>query len=148
MSKLYKHVLLADDDHDDCDIFSEVFAACFPNTKLSISNDGGKLMDHLNRPPEPLADIIFLDLNMPILTGPECLQQIRDSKRLSNHIVIIYTTSSSPDDVERMYALGANFFITKPTDFMKMGKLISKAMAMASATGSKQPGYDDFYITA
>jgi CheY-like chemotaxis protein len=148
MNKIYNHVLLADDDFDDCDIFTEVFTASFPNIKLSVSNDGGKLMDHLNRPPEPEADIIFLDLNMPVMTGPECLQRIRESSSLKNNVVVIYSTSSNPEDIRRMFSLGANYFITKPNDFKKMGLLISKAMRLASLTGSEQPTFEDFYITA
>lgn len=146
--KAYNHVLLADDDHDDCDFFSEVFSAHFPDIKLSISNDGGKLMDHLNRPPDPTADLIFLDLNMPILTGPQCLDKIRESKHLSNNIVVIFSTSSNPADIEDMYAKGANYFITKPNDYHDMQKLISKAMMLVSETGTNQPAFENFYIRA
>lgn len=147
LNKPYNHVLLADDDFDDCDIFSEVFSAQFPDIKLSISNDGGTLMDYLNRPPDPTADLIFLDLNMPVLTGPQCLKQIRESALLRNNIVIIFTTSSSPDDIKKMYEMGANYFITKPNDYNDMGKLISKAMGLVTVSGVQKPLFEDFYIS-
>jgi CheY-like chemotaxis protein len=148
VTKTYSHVLLADDDHEDCEIFSEVFTAAFPDVKLSISNNGGKLMEYLNKPPEPEADLIFLDLNMPVMTGPECLARIRDSAALKNNIIVVYTTSSSPEDISNMYALGANYFITKPNDFQLMKRLISKAMLLVSETGRSQPDFSDFYIKA
>lgn len=148
LNKPYNHVLLADDDFDDCDIFSEVFSAQFPDIKLSISNDGGTLMDYLNRPPDPTADLIFLDLNMPVLTGFQCLAQIWEDANLKNNIIIIFTTSSNPDDVERLYAMGANYFITKPTDYNEMEKLINKALALIQASGTAQPAFQDFYIRA
>lgn len=148
LRKPYNHVLLADDDFDDCDFFSEVFAAHFPDIKLSISNDGGKLMEHLNRPPDPTADLVFLDLNMPVLTGLQCLAQIREDTLLKNNIVIIFTTSSHPDDIEQLYAMGANYFITKPSNYNDMEKLINKAFAMIQVSGASQPAFEDFYIRA
>lgn len=148
LNKSYNHVLLADDDFDDCDIFSEVFSAQFPDIKLSISNDGGMLMDHLNRPPDPTADLIFLDLNMPGLTGFQCLAQIREDANLKNNIIIIFTTSSNTDGIEKLYAMGANYFITKPTDYSDMEKLINKALALIQVSGTAQPAFQDFYIRA
>ncbi|MFC0776957.1 hypothetical protein [Flavobacterium sp. HJSW_4] len=60
--KIYRHVLLADDDPDDCDFFSEVFSENFPEVKLTISHDGAELMMLLKGPPKPEADLIFLRL--------------------------------------------------------------------------------------
>ncbi|WDF61819.1 response regulator [Flavobacterium sp. KACC 22758] len=145
--KTYKHILLADDDPDDCDFFSEVFNENFPEVKLSISNDGAALINLLEGPPNPEADLIFLDLNMPILSGAECLEKIRSSLELKNHIVIIFSTSSSPSDIEKMYAMGANYFITKPVDYQHLVKLISKAMSLAAETHTKQPSFENFNIT-
>lgn len=142
----YRHVLLADDDHDDCDFFEEAFTAAFPDIKLSISNNGGKLMEHLNRPPEPLADVIFLDLNMPIKNGVDCLTEIRSDIALQDNIVVIFTTSSNAEDIEKLYRLGANYFITKPVDFNDLPVLIEKAMYRVSLNGNNRPSFEDFYI--
>ncbi|WP_433831273.1 response regulator [Flavobacterium anhuiense] len=147
IQKLFKHVLLADDDIDDCEFFTEIFSQHFPDLKLSISYDGSKLISLLNGPLEPSADVIFLDLNMPILSGPECLKLIRESSKLKHHSIIIFTTSSNASDIERMYALGANYFITKPADYNKLVKLIGKAMTLASENRNSQPVFENFYIT-
>lgn len=147
MQKLLKHILLADDDIDDCDFFSEIFSEQFPNIKLSTSHNGSKLLTLLECPPEPLADVIFLDLNMPILSGPECLKLIRESNQLKHHSIIIFTTSSSASDIEKMYTLGADYFITKPADYHKLAKLINKAITLVSENRNGQPAFEDFYIT-
>lgn len=146
MKRIYSHVLLADDDYDDCDFFEEAFTASFPDIKLSISNNGGKLMEHLNRPPEPLADIIFLDLNMPVKNGVECLAEIRSDSALQDNVVVIFTTSSNPEDIEKLYRLGANYFITKPVDFNDLPVLIEKAMSRVAQSGTTPPSFEDFYI--
>ncbi|MFC0776952.1 response regulator [Flavobacterium sp. HJSW_4] len=147
IQKLFKHVLLADDDIDDCEFFAEIFSQQFPDLKLSISYDGSKLISLLDGPPEPSADVIFLDLNMPVLSGPECLKLIRESNQLKHHSIIIFTTSSSSADIEKMYALGANYFITKPADYHSLAKLINKAMVLVSENHTRQPAFENFYIT-
>ncbi|GGF29481.1 response regulator [Flavobacterium limi] len=146
MKKSYKHILLADDDLDDCEFFAEVFTRNFPEVKLSISSDGGKLMSLLGSPPDPTADLIFLDLNMPIMSGPECLEKIRNSDTLKDNIVIIFSTSSSQSDIAKMYSLGANYFITKPADFNDLKNLISKALAIVGETETSRPAFENFYI--
>ncbi|WP_237421260.1 response regulator [Flavobacterium sp. Sd200] len=105
-------------------------------------------MEYLNRPPDPTADLIFLDLNMPGLTGFQCLAQIREDTNLKNNIIIIFTTSSNTDDIEKLYAMGANYFITKPTDYSDMEKLINTALALIQVSGTAQPAFQDFYIRA
>jgi CheY-like chemotaxis protein len=144
--KKYKHILLADDDQDDCDFFSEVFTENFPEVKLSISNDGAALISLLESPPIPEADLIFLDLNMPILSGPECLEKIRTSLALKKHIIIIFSTSSNPSDIQKMYAMGANYFITKPVNYQHLHQLISTVMSLVSHTHTEQPSFKNFYI--
>lgn len=144
--KLFKHILLADDDLDDCEFFSDVFKTNFPDVKLTVSNDGKALMNLLEGPPAAQADMIFLDLNMPVLSGPQCLEKIRTSLELNKHIVVIFSTSSSPSDIQKMYSLGANYFITKPAEYNDLSKLISKAMSLVSQTDIKQPSFENFYI--
>ncbi|MCR4032118.1 MULTISPECIES: response regulator [Flavobacterium] len=145
--KIFRHVLLADDDIDDCDFFSDIFSEQFPDLKLSISYNGSKLINLLEGPPEPAADLIFLDLNMPVLSGPECLKKIRESQHLKHHVIVIFTTSSNPADIQRMYELGADYFITKPADYSKMAQLINKAVKLVSENDNRQPAFENFYIT-
>ena len=61
-----------------------------------------------------LPDYIFLDLNMALMDGKECLKKIREQNHLKSIPVIIFSTSSSQKDKEETQKLGANAFITKP----------------------------------
>ncbi|MFC0776958.1 response regulator [Flavobacterium sp. HJSW_4] len=83
---------------------------------------------------------------MPILSGAECLDKIRTSLELNKHIIVIFSTSSSPSDIQKMYAMGANYFITKPVDYQHLIQLIRKAMLLVSQTHSEQPSFENFYI--
>jgi CheY-like chemotaxis protein len=65
--------MLADDDEDDRLFFKEAFEEVKINYSISAFNDGEQLMEHLYNTENALPDIIFLDLNMPIKSGIECL---------------------------------------------------------------------------
>src|SRR5688572_8171267 len=63
------HVLLADDDEDDRELFIEALHEVAPQVKVSYVENGEELMQTLNNPSAKLPDIIFLDLNMPHKNG-------------------------------------------------------------------------------
>lgn len=143
----WNHIILADDDDDDCSFFTEALSVLQPGLKLSVENDGVKLMQHLEMPPQPDADAIFLDLNMPAKSGMDCLQDIRRHKRFKDSVVIMITTSSSHSDIENSYRNGANFFITKPVNFTDLCSLISKAFTSIVHYGAEQPPRKDFVLS-
>lgn len=144
----WKHVVLADDDDDDCTIFSEALTTLHPELKLSIENNGAALMDFLHLPPHPEADVIFLDLNMPAMSGIDCLEGIRNNTRLKNSVVIMLTTSNHHIDIDASYEKGANFFMTKPVSFAALCSLISKAFVSIQEYGLAQPPKDSFVLCA
>ena len=69
MNNDYTHIILADDDQDDRDFFSDAFKDLKMQTKVSLFSDGLQLMDYLINPDSVLPDILFLDLNMPFKSG-------------------------------------------------------------------------------
>ena len=64
-----------------------------------------------------LLDLVLLDLNLPRRSGFELLTLIRASKKLEHLRVVIFTSSSAPNDQKKALALGANGYITKPITF-------------------------------
>ncbi|MFL9843359.1 response regulator [Flavobacterium rhizosphaerae] len=119
------HIMLADDDEDDRLFFKEAFEEVKIKYDISMFNDGEQLMNYLNKPENPLPDIIFLDLNMPRKSGMDCLREIRDNDRLKRISVAIYSTSSSEQDIEDTFVSGANVYIKKPNDFNMLKKILS-----------------------
>jgi CheY-like chemotaxis protein len=67
--------------------------------------------------------ILFLDLNMPYMSGFECLKVIRADVRFKDVSIAIYSTSSSEKDIEETFVEGANIYIKKPNDFAKLKKV-------------------------
>ena len=119
------HILLADDDIDDRNFFTDAFEKVKIKFNISTFNDGVELMGYLNNNENPLPHIIFLDLNMPRKSGFECLKEIRKTDRLKDLSVAIYSTSTSDQDIEETFIAGANIYIKKPNDFEKLKGILS-----------------------
>ena len=116
-------IFYADDDEDDRDTFSDAVGE-LSDTSTLITHDGGaKLLAALKNPP-PKPSIVFIDLNMPGKTGFDVLKEIRTSQFLENLPVIVVSTSSDEKTIESIRALGANLYITKPTNFNDLKKSI------------------------
>lgn len=122
------NIALADDDEDDRLLFKEAIEEIPIETKLSLFNHGQELMDHLSLPNIVLPHLVFLDLNMPIKNGLQCLQEIRDNPLLDRVSVAIYSTSSSEKDIESTFVNGANVYINKPNNFYKLREVIEKVL--------------------
>lgn len=126
-----RHILVADDDEDDCLLVREAFEESRPNSNLSFVHDGEQLMAYLLRqsPFEdpahyPTPDLILLDLNMPCMDGREALRAIKGHEKLCRIPVIILTTSSACEDVAQSYDDGVNSFITKPASYSELIEFI------------------------
>ncbi len=63
----YKHIMLADDDRDDIELFQSAVKECSLNIKVSTAKNGQMLIELLEK--EPVPDFIVLDLNMPRISG-------------------------------------------------------------------------------
>lgn len=124
------HVLLADDDEDDRLFFKDAFEELKIQTKVKFVHDGMQLMDYLLHPETILPNILFLDLNMPKMSGHECLSEIKKNDSLKDLIVAIYSTSSSEEDIEDTFVRGANIYIKKPNDFNSLKKIISEVITL------------------
>lgn len=108
------HVLLAEDDPDDIDLFREALADNNVASSITLITRGDEVIPYL-KDCILLPDIIVLDLNLPKLSGQQILRQIRTLDFFKEIPVLILTTSNSKSDYETCMSAGANKFITKPT---------------------------------
>jgi CheY-like chemotaxis protein len=115
---VFKNIWLADDDPDDCAIFREVLEQLVPAASLTIFSNGEQLINLLTPSNKP--DILFLDINMPLKTGLECLVEIRAQRHFSRLPIIIFTSSVQTWDVTKSYGFGATLYYSKPHSFVKL----------------------------
>lgn len=130
MQKDFTLITLADDDEDDRLLFTDAFEELKINTVVNTFNNGQLLMDYLNNPESVLPHIIFLDLNMPIKNGIECLKEIKQNDKFKNIAIAIYSTSSSEEDVENTFVLGANVYIKKPSNFKTLKDILNDVVTV------------------
>jgi two-component system, chemotaxis family, chemotaxis protein CheY len=57
-------------------------------------------------------DVILLDWEMPVMTGPECLEKLRANGMTSP--IVMMTTKNAVDDIRRVLELGASEYLLKP----------------------------------
>lgn len=113
----YTTIFYVDDDEDDRFFFEEVTGQIGEN--ISLFELGDQLLLQLRNPP-PSPSIIFLDLNMPIKDGFEVLQEIKSSSAFKDVPVIILSTASNPETIQRCFDLGASLYLRKSTSMQEL----------------------------
>ncbi len=107
------HLLLADDNKDDRQTFYKVLRELPFEARLTIVDNGEKLMGFLSENFKPLPDVLFLDLNMPRKRGSDCLVEIKRNPNLAGLPVVIYSSALNDDVAELMYSRGAHYCVRK-----------------------------------
>ena len=119
----YKNILQIDDDYDDCDFFLEALEeVCAAASYTAIHNPVQALQKLVCNEIHP--DVIFLDINMPIMNGMELLVEM-NKKELIKDIPVIILSTSIPSDFENKFQdLGATGYYIKPNDFGTMKTIL------------------------
>lgn len=120
-------VLLIDDDIDDCEFFEIALAQTTEDYIFFPVNTSLSAIDQLTKG-EIKPDVIFLDLNIPLCSGKECLDIIRRTPGLEAIRVVIFTTSSYYKDIEETRELGASHFLSKTPDIDSLSVLLKKIL--------------------
>ncbi len=111
-------LLLVEDNPSDVRLTEEALRDAGMPINLSVATDGAEAVEFLHRRGKyknaPRPDLILLDLNLPKKNGPEVLSDIKSDPDLKRIPVLVMTTSSEYDDIQKAYSLNANCYITKP----------------------------------
>ncbi len=117
-------VLVVEDDQDHAILIRAAFKSQDVRFPLRVCGDGQEAIDYLcGKPPfedrtrNPLPAVIILDLKLPRVSGFEVLEWLQDKPWLQDIPVLVFTSSSNPEDAERAYSLGAQAYRQKPADF-------------------------------
>jgi len=138
-------IFLADDDKDDRELFMDALTELPIETSVKQFENGVDLMAELYSE-NPLPDVIFLDLRMPLMDGFECLMDIRNIPEFSEIKIIIYSTSYNQNEVDQLKEGGANQYIKKPNSFNQLKTLLYQPLRPLQNTSSKNNGSLNFSI--
>ena len=120
-------VFLVDDDIDDQGLFLDALSEIDKDIQLVTAVNGVEALQKLSN--ELLVpDYIFMDLNMPLMNGIQCLKELKKVATLAKIPVVIYSTSSFSKDLEEAKKAGAFDYIIKPFSFPELCDRIRKVL--------------------
>ncbi|MDB5191372.1 MAG: rcp1 2, partial [Segetibacter sp.] len=122
------NILIADDDADDVSMLVEALKNILPSCRCYIAAHGIACLNHVRT--NVKLDLVFLDLNMPLKNGIDCLRDMYNERLLSHTPVVIYSTSLDLEQAEDAYKYGAQFYIVKPTSPKGLNKIIQRAITI------------------
>ena len=118
--------LLVDDDADDSELFKEALNEVDDAAIFYHAENGEEALKKLNE--LHLPEIIFVDINMPRMNGWEFLRALKFIERYRTIPVIMYSTTSHPEEIQTANALGVTFQ-TKPSSYSDLKKMLAGVIA-------------------
>ena len=140
-------ILLVDDDEDDRLFFQEAIEEINEDICFKSLNNGLEALEYLATC-HTLPDAIFLDINMPIVDGHKCLEQLRSNINYDTIVVFMYSTSSVPQTITKLQEAGADFYIHKPISFNALKDLIKRALDLLPRNTAENKQEKLFFITS
>ncbi|OJV12716.1 MAG: hypothetical protein BGO21_02935 [Dyadobacter sp. 50-39] len=120
--KLNFVILLVDDDEDDRQIFVEAMKVLKLSAQVVQATNGLHALGLIKDPAVPKPDIMIFDLNMPRMNGLELLCAVRAQSGCDQIPIVIYSTSSRPEDINQCLASGADTYLPKHSSFAQLCK--------------------------
>lgn len=120
MKHRFKEILLVDDSEIDNFVHKTVLQKMDLAETITTVMNGQEAIEYLTEAEQnaekTIPELIFLDINMPIMDGWEFIQVARQEDVIANSVVVMMlTTSQNPDDRARAEAGGKlQGFLTKP----------------------------------
>jgi len=114
------NLLLVEDNPADVRLTEEALKQGEVAVNLNVASDGVEAVDFLRQRGKfreaPRPELILLDLNLPKKSGREVLSEIKCDPDLRRIPVVVMTTSTAEQDVEKAYHLNANCYVAKPIE--------------------------------
>jgi CheY-like chemotaxis protein len=119
-----KKIIIIEDNPADAKTLRVALARRDPEIETMVLDDGVRAIEFfthslLDEETEP-ADLVLLDLNLPIVSGFEVLEFLKSDPQLRKLPVVVLSGSSSQHEIERCYAAGANSYMCKPTGIQQV----------------------------
>jgi len=85
----------------------------FPQVEVDEVGDGVAALKALAQSPY---DVVFVDLNMPVLDGMKLIKRIREDGRYAKTSIVVVTTEERAEVEKQALELGANHYVRKPVN--------------------------------
>ncbi|MDT0689749.1 response regulator [Salegentibacter sp. F188] len=130
---------IIDDDKIYVNLVKKIIEIKQLSENLLIYKNGKEALDYFehilgNMTEDRLPEIIFLDLNMPVMDGWEFLNEFIKIKNYFNKKITLYVVSSSidPRDLERAKSINlVTDYLIKPIELKKFEKIFERTIPAA-----------------
>ena len=120
-------VLLAEDDRSTARLIEVALQRAGVLHDLHIVGDGDAAIAALERD-STIIDLLLLDLYMPGKNGFEVLEYVKRQEHLRRIPVVVFSSSETPEDVNRAYDLHANAYVFKNPSFHDMCRSVDATL--------------------
>ncbi len=110
-------ILVADDNLASRELMRELLEAS--GHRVVEAKNGREALDLIHR---DQLDVVFLDLQMPVLDGFGVVRQLRNDERFRHLPAVAVTASAMLGDRELAIAAGFDSYITKPINLNEVRK--------------------------
>lgn len=124
-------LLVAEDNHLDAMLMERLVERSEAPLRMMRVENGEGVINYLegtgsyaDRAAHPPADLLLLDLKMPRKDGFAVLRWRRENPAYARLPIIVFSSSNLKDDITQAYALGANSYVVKPTDPLRLESMI------------------------
>jgi DNA-binding response OmpR family regulator len=138
-----KDVLLAEDDHDDVDIFKTAAKGITIPIKLRVAHDGNALFVELKK---AIPNMLFLDIHMPCKDGISCILQIRKNRKYDRMPVVMLSSNTHKDYIDKSYRYGANYYVIKPLSITAFTERIQHVLSREWDKEFLYPSREEFLL--
>jgi CheY-like chemotaxis protein len=130
-----KNILLIDDDKIFNFLSEKTISSLGLANEIHFAANGRQALELLERSRTgdiQKPDIIFLDLNMPIMNGYEFFEAFLAMDLPKKHLItiVILTSSADPADLQKAKELGIKYYFNKPLSKEEIKKLIVQEFAL------------------
>ena len=115
-------ILVAEDNPDDAFLFRTAYTLGALEHTIHFVQDGEQVLQYLQGVPPfsdlknfPEADLLVLDLKMPLMDGFEVIKWIRSRPAYAELPIVVFSGSNVAEDERRAIGLGANAYYVKPS---------------------------------
>jgi CheY-like chemotaxis protein len=122
-------ILIAEDDEDDRLLYETAIRDFTERVDFKFVENGRELIDYLSSR-DSFPDLIFLNINMPLMDGLEALKVMRSHPKFKDLPVVCFTTSSSQEDRNFCLDHGASFH-TKPARMSEFSAIVQSEICIS-----------------
>ncbi|OKH52049.1 two-component system response regulator [Calothrix sp. HK-06] len=124
-------LLVVEDSNEDFRMLQRLMQRFEVKNPIYRCSDGDEVLNYLyhkgaydNPRKAPRPSVILLDLNLPGVDGRYVLERIKQDITFRGIPIVVFTTSSNPEDIELCYQKGANGYLIKPMDYKELHNIM------------------------